>query len=87
MQIGERLKGLREDKDLTQDEIATAIGITRRQYIRYEKDEQEMSINKIYNICIYYGVSADYILGLPEGLAWPRPGHKTGYHRSSRDEG
>lgn len=83
METNERIKGLREDKDLTQAEVALKMGITRRQYIRYEKGEQEMTVSKLSSLCQFYGVSADYILGLPEGLAWPRPGRKAGYYRSS----
>ena len=72
MEINDRIKALREDNDLTQDIVAEAIGVTRRQYIRYEKGEQEPTVSKIKRICEYYHVSADYILGLPKGLKWPR---------------
>lgn len=83
METNERIKGLREDRDLTQAEVALKMGITRRQYIRYEKGEQEMTVSRLSSLCQFYGVSADYILGLPEGLAWPRPGRKARYYRSS----
>ena len=72
MEFHERLKATREDKDITQEQAANAAGITRRQYIRYEKGEQEMTASKLKELCLYYGVSADYILGLPRGLEWPR---------------
>ena len=85
MEINERIKGLREDKDLTQAEVALKMGITRRQYIRYEKGEQEMTVTKLSSLCQFYGVSADYVLGLPEGLAWPRPGRKQNYKITSQD--
>lgn len=85
MQISERIKQMREDRDLTQAEIATTMGITRRQYIRYEKGEQEMTVGRLRTLCEFYGVSADYVLGLPEGLRWPRPGRKQGYRIRSDD--
>lgn len=72
MQINERLKEIREDADTKQADVAKAIEVTRRQYIRYEKGEQEMTISRLAKLCNYYGVSADYILGLPKGLSWPR---------------
>lgn len=72
MQINERLKEIREDADAKQADVAKAIEVTRRQYIRYEKGEQEMTISRLVKLCNYYGVSADYILGLPRGLSWPR---------------
>lgn len=72
MEIHERLRATREDLDITQEKAAMAAGSTRRQYIRYEKGDQEMGITKLRNLCLYFNVSADYILGLPKGLNWPR---------------
>lgn len=72
MKINERIRATREDQDRTQEEAAIAINCTRRQYLRYEKGEQEMTISKLRALCLYYHVSADYILGLPRGLDWPR---------------
>lgn len=83
MQINERIKQLREDKDLTQENIATILGTTQQQIYKYEKGIQEMTVGRLKTLCEYYGVSADYVLGLPENLAWPRPGRKTGYYKSS----
>lgn len=85
METNERIKGLREDRDLTQAEVALKMGITRRQYIRYEKGEQEMTVSKLSSLCQFYGVSADYVLGLPEGLNWPRRRQKQGYKVTSQD--
>ena len=72
MEINERIRATREDLDITQDQAAQAAQCTRRQLIRYEKGEQEMTISKLRNLCLFYGVSADYILGLPKNLDWPR---------------
>lgn len=83
MQTNEKLKALREDRDLKQENIATILGTTQQQIYKYEKGIQEMTISRLRTLCEYYGVSADYILGLPEGLAWPRQGRKAGYYRSS----
>lgn len=70
--VGERLAHTREDHDHKQKDTAKILGITEKQVLRYEKDRQEMGINKLINFCIYYQVSADYILGLPKNLEWPR---------------
>ena len=72
MQIHERLKALREDHDLTQREVAAALKTTQQQIYKYEKGDQEMTISRLKELCQFYGVSADYILGLPKGLSWPR---------------
>lgn len=72
MPYSSRLKELRIDHDLTQDEIAKIVGCSRKQIIRYENGEQEMTISKLKCLCLYYNVSADYILELPKKLNWPR---------------
>lgn len=72
MEIGKRIKDTRNDHDETQAQLANILQITRQQLQRYEKETQEMGIYKLIAICQHYGVSADYILGLPRGLEWPR---------------
>lgn len=72
MEIHERLRATREDKDLMQKEIAEFLGVSEKQVSRWEKNQSEMGIYKLQKLCLYYGVSADYILGLPKGLAWPK---------------
>lgn len=72
MQYYEKLKEIREDKDITQREVADAIGTTKQQIYAYEKGINKMSVERLKELCLYYGVSADYILGLPKGLRWYR---------------
>lgn len=85
MKFYERLKELREDKDLTQAEIAQIIGVGQSYYSKQERNDKPFQIEQIITLCEFYGVSADYVLGLPEGLRWPRPGRKQGYRISSND--
>lgn len=72
MTIGERLKATRTDKDEYQKDTAKALECTEMQIRRYEKDENEMTTSKLIAFCKHYKISADYILGLPKGLDWPR---------------
>ena len=58
------IRELREDNDRTQTEIAAFLGTTQQVYSRYETGENEMPVRHIIALCRYYGVSADYILGL-----------------------
>lgn len=67
-----RLRDLRIDHDMTQEELATIIGCSRKQIGRYENNEQDITASKLKAICLLYKVSADYLLGLPKGLNWPR---------------
>ena len=67
-----RIKELREDHDLTQTQIAMVLHTTQRVYSRYETGAAKMPIHHLTSLCEFYRVSADYILGLPKGLSWPR---------------
>lgn len=58
------IRELREDNDLTQQEIADILGTTQQVYSRYEKGINEMPIRHIITLCKFYKVSSDYILGL-----------------------
>lgn len=62
-----RLRDLRTDRDLSQMQIAVILGTTKNQVGKYERGEQELPIRHLITLCNYYGVSADYILGLPKG--------------------
>ena len=72
MRYNERLKSTREDRDITQEEVAKALDTTQAQIWKYENGKQEMTVSKLRALCLYYRVSADYILGLPRDLDWPR---------------
>ena len=60
----DRLRGLREDNDLTQEQIATLLGTSQTMYARYERGANELPIRHFILLCQYYKVSADYVLGL-----------------------
>lgn len=59
-----RLRGLREDRDLKQKDIASILGTTQQVYSRYEKGENEIPVRHIIALARFYKVSSDYILGL-----------------------
>lgn len=64
MEIHNRLKDARKKAMLTQNEVCEKMGISEMQLRRWEKGQSEMGIYKFKEICILYGVSADYILGI-----------------------
>lgn len=61
------IRDLRNDHDLSQMQVALILGTTKNQVGKYERGEQELPIRHLLTLCNYYKVSADYILGLPEG--------------------
>lgn len=63
MNYAQRIKDLREDKDIKQDTIAKILGTTQSYYSQYELGKRQLLINHLIKLCVYYDVSADYILG------------------------
>lgn len=63
-QYYEILRDLREDADLTQKEVAAVLNTTQQVYSRYEKGINEMPVRHLITLVRFYGVSADYVLGL-----------------------
>ena len=58
-----RLKELRQEKKLTQQELANEIGVTKRTYIYWEKGERQIKPEKAQQLADYFGVSVGYLLG------------------------
>ncbi len=63
MAVYQRLRDLREDKDLTQKQVADKLFLHLTQYRRYETGESELPMNIAINIAELYDVSLDYIAG------------------------
>ena len=59
-----RIKDLREDHDLTQQQVADILGTSQTMYARYERGANELPIRHLISLCKLYHVSADYVLGL-----------------------
>lgn len=58
----DKLRDLREDHDLTQENIAHILGTSQTMYARYERGANELPIRHLITLCKYYNVSADYLL-------------------------
>ena len=70
MKYYERIKNLRIDHDKSQREIAEYLQTGQSYYAQYENGHHPLPIDRLRQLCEYYHVSADYILGLPEGLPY-----------------
>lgn len=70
MEYAQKIRDLREDKDLTQAQIAQLLNTTKNQIGKYERGEQEMPIKHLITLATFYNVSTDYILGMPEGMPY-----------------
>lgn len=59
----ERIRNLREDKDLTQTDIAKYLHISQRTYSRYENDERAIPIEVLSLLADFHFTSTDYLIG------------------------
>ncbi len=61
-----RMRNLREDNDLTQREVAKVINKSQQGYSHIEDGRAELKIDDLIKLCKFYGVSADYFIGIDE---------------------
>ncbi len=68
-----RIRDLREDRDLTQEELGNAINVPQRTYAYYESGGRMVPPRVLCALADFHGVSVDYILGLTdEKKPYPR---------------
>lgn len=60
--INEKLKSLRKEKEITQENISKKLGVTRQCYALYEQGRREPSIEIIKKLCIIFGCTTDELL-------------------------
>lgn len=63
-----RLKELREDKDLTQSQIAKYLNMSQTGYSKYETGENDIPTRILIDLATFYNTSVDYLLELTNEL-------------------
>lgn len=66
MNYADRIRALRQDHDLTQQQIADMLGVAQTTYSQYELEKRPLPIDYLIALCKFYKVSADYILGFTD---------------------
>lgn len=61
-----RMRNLREDSDLTQEEVGAVINKSQQGYSHIEEGRAELKIDDMIKLCKFYNVSADYFIGLSD---------------------
>ncbi len=61
-----RLKEIREDKDLLQKDLAKLLNVSQQQYSRLETEENQLSYDGLIKLALFYNTSIDYILYLTD---------------------
>jgi transcriptional regulator with XRE-family HTH domain len=69
--LGEKLRLLRENRELNQTELGLAVNMTQRKISYMETGKYEPSVDDIRALCKFFNVSADYLLGFPKHLPYP----------------
>ncbi|MBE6648111.1 MAG: helix-turn-helix transcriptional regulator [Ruminococcaceae bacterium] len=64
MNIYQRLKDLREDAEISQEEVAKIIGTSQSYYAQYENGKRAIPFERVIALAKYYNVSIDYLAGL-----------------------
>ena len=59
----QRLKDMREDADLKQENIASVLGIRQNVYSRYERGSQTIPLHHLIKLADFYDVSLDFLCG------------------------
>jgi len=73
LELGQRIKLLRLQKNLTQEQLAEIIGISRSALSMYELNEREPDIETIIKFADFFQVSTDYLLGRVDHPAQTNP--------------
>ena len=61
-----RIKELREDRDLTQSQVAAVLHIRQNTYSQYENGRRQLPLDCLIALAAFYHTSTDYILGLTD---------------------
>ncbi len=61
-----RLKQVREDRDYTQAEIGKVLNKSQQGYNHIENGRAELKIDDLKTLCIFYGLSSDYLIGMTD---------------------
>lgn len=64
--VYKRIKDLREDRDLTQKEMAKILNCSQQVYSNYELGQRDIPTDILIKLSNFYKVSADYILGISD---------------------
>ena len=69
----ERLRDMREDRDLYQSDIAKILNVSQQTYSRYENDDISIDKDSLIKLALFYNTSVDYLLELTDEIKpYPR---------------
>ena len=66
LSLGEKIRNLREDRDMTQAEVGKLLNKSQQGYSHIESGRAELKIEDLATLCRFYDLSADYLIGLTD---------------------
>ena len=72
MELHQKIKWLRENAGLKQQDMADLLKTSQQYYSEYENGKRKFPVDHLATVCLHFGVSADYLLGLPDNLRYPK---------------
>ena len=69
--FGEKIRLLREERELTQSELGSAVNMTQRKISYMELGRYEPGLDDLRILCRFFNVSSDYLLGFSKNLPYP----------------
>lgn len=76
LSFGEKIRILREDRELNQTELGLAVNMTQRKVSYLENGKYEPSLEDMKALCQFFNISADYLLGFQKCLPFPKRNYK-----------
>lgn len=64
MDYRQRLRNIREDRDLSQAEVGKVLNKSQQGYSHIENGRAELKIDDLIALCRFYNLSADYVIGI-----------------------
>ena len=68
--LGTRLRQIREEKEISRRELAEFLNVTKTQISDIENGKSGTNLDRFSQLCNYYKVSADYLLGITNDPTW-----------------
>ena len=68
----QRVRDLREDADLSQEQVAEMLGIAQQMYSAYETGKFRFPIDHLMKLALYYNTNLDYLVGLTDDPTPPK---------------
>ena len=72
LSFGEKIRLLRENAELSQGQLGAELNMTQRKISYIENNKYEPSLEDIRAFCMFFNISADYLLGFSKHLPYPK---------------